>query len=233
MPGDGTRDSNDAHIPANKPVAAPEVVDLETKVEPSQDRARNTFETILTVTGDLLGEVGFERLSTNMVCKRAGISPPALYRYFPNKYAILRELGRRLMDAQDEAVFEWIREGGVQKSTFEDLLESCLLIQSRVNDITRTFPGGAWILRVMRVIPVLREVRVESRQTVADSIRSAAQQAFPDIPEARLATVTKLTTEMMYAATEMAIEEPDLEEEITREACIMVASYYTRLTGIE
>ena len=30
MPGDGTRDSNDAHIPANKPVAAPEVVDLET-----------------------------------------------------------------------------------------------------------------------------------------------------------------------------------------------------------
>jgi hypothetical protein len=31
----------------------------------------------------------------------------------------------------------------------------------------------------------------------------------------------------------MAIEEPDLEEEITREACIMVASYYTRLTGIE
>jgi AcrR family transcriptional regulator len=233
MPGDGTRDSNDAHIPANKPVAAPEVVDLETKVEPSQDRARNTFETILTVTGDLLGEVGFERLSTNMVCKRAGISPPALYRYFPNKYAILRELGRRLMDAQDEAVFEWIREGGVQKSTFEDLLESCLLIQSRVNDITRTFPGGAWILRVMRVIPVLREVRVESRQTVADSIRSAAQQAFPGIPEARLATVTKLTTEMMYAATEMAIEEPDLEEEITREACIMVASYYTRLTGIE
>ena len=30
-------------------------------------------------------EVGIERLSTNLVCERAGLTPPALYRYYPNK----------------------------------------------------------------------------------------------------------------------------------------------------
>jgi len=36
------------------------------------------------------------------------MTPPALYRYFPNKYAVLQELGRRLVRAQDYAVFAWI-----------------------------------------------------------------------------------------------------------------------------
>ena len=44
-----------------------------------------------------VSDVGIERLSTNLVCERAGLTPPALYRYFPNKYALLSELGQRLM----------------------------------------------------------------------------------------------------------------------------------------
>ena len=50
----------------------------------------------------MLEEVGFERLSTNMICKRAGLTPPALYRYFPNKYAVLKELGERRFQREAE-----------------------------------------------------------------------------------------------------------------------------------
>jgi len=82
-------------------------VDLETKLKPQQNRARSTYDAILEAAGELLAEVGVERLSTNLVCKRAGLTPPALYRYFPNKYALLKELGERLMADQDEAVFAW------------------------------------------------------------------------------------------------------------------------------
>lgn len=228
MSGQGSKGKARAASQAEKAAAADDV-DLETKVEPSQDRARNTFETILTVTGELLGEVGFERLSTNMVCKRAGITPPALYRYFPNKYSILRELGRRLMEAQDEAVFEWIKEEGVISGSFEEAVAANLRIQKRVNEITKAFPGGAWVLRVMRVIPILKEVRLESRDTVAEEVFKSMRKSYPNVPKRRLATATKLTTELMYAATEMAIEEPELEDEITEEVCYLVSSYYARL----
>ncbi|WP_445380862.1 TetR/AcrR family transcriptional regulator, partial [Pseudomonas syringae] len=52
-------------------------------------------------------EVGIERLSTNLVCERAGLTPPALYRYFPNKYALLTVLGERLLEKQNERIDHW------------------------------------------------------------------------------------------------------------------------------
>lgn len=207
----------------------PDSVELETKVSPSQNRARNTFETILSIAGTLLSEVGFERLSTNMICKRAGLTPPALYRYFPNKYAILHELGRRLMEAQDEAVFAWIHDGGLNTQTFEETVESTLRLQKEVNEVTRAFPGGAWILRVMRVIPALKEVRLESRELVAKEVLDALRETLPDIAEDRLVTATRLTIELMFSATEMAIEAPEQEDNITQEVCFLVASYHDRL----
>ena len=70
---------------------------LEAKKRPEQQRAAETVERILEATAAALADIGFERLSTNIVCARAGLTPPALYRYFPNKYALLYELGRRLM----------------------------------------------------------------------------------------------------------------------------------------
>jgi AcrR family transcriptional regulator len=229
MPDSGPKSDLIKRASADGSPQVPDSVELETKVSPSQDRARNTFETILSITGDLLSEVGFERLSTNMICKRAGLTPPALYRYFPNKYAILHELGRRLMEAQDQAVFDWLREGGIDTQSFEASAESILRIQRRVNEITKSFPGGAWVVRVMRVIPVLKEVRLESRDLVSEEILEALRQNLPDIPEDRLAMATKLTIELMFSATEMALENPEREDEITQEVCFLVASYHARL----
>jgi AcrR family transcriptional regulator len=81
--------------------------DLDTKTLPRQGRAQETFERILSITAELLAEVGIERLSTNLICERAGLTPPALYRYFPNKYAVLHTLGERLMGAQNALLAEW------------------------------------------------------------------------------------------------------------------------------
>ncbi|MDP0941271.1 TetR/AcrR family transcriptional regulator, partial [Klebsiella quasipneumoniae] len=77
------------------------------KKAPTQSRAVETYERILATAAELLGEVGIERLSTNLVCRRLGLSPPALYQYFPNKYAILHELGQRLMQRQNELLGPW------------------------------------------------------------------------------------------------------------------------------
>src|SRR6185436_13400848 len=98
-------------MPRRAPSAAPEPLDagpdLRPKVIPRQGRAHETYERILGVAAELLGEVGVERLSTNLVCERAGLTPPALYRYFPNKYALLHELGERLMAVQNRLLEDW------------------------------------------------------------------------------------------------------------------------------
>ncbi|MBP7705494.1 MAG: TetR/AcrR family transcriptional regulator [Caulobacter sp.] len=212
--------------------AATATVPLGTKLTPSQSRARTTFEAVLTTAGELLGEVGFERLSTNLVCERAGMTPPALYRYFPNKYAILSELARRLMEAQDEAVFAWIQAGGLDARNLAEAVASNVHMQKKVNEITRQAPGGVWIMRALRAIPMLRDIRVESRDKVAEQIGESLRAMYPAVPEVELYRSARLTTEVMYAATELVLEEPDQDEDrINEDVCWMVALHYQRLAA--
>lgn len=214
---------------AARPAETP-AVPLDARITPSQSRARNTFETVLSTAGELLADVGFERLTTNLVCERAGMTPPALYRYFPNKYAILSELARRLMEAQDEAVFAWIEAGGLEVGSVEEAVGKNRVIQRQVNEITRQIPGGIWIMRALRAIPQLHHIRIASRDKVARHISERLTGVYPSVPERELFRAARLTTEVAYAATEMVLEEPDLDEAgINEDVCWMTAMHYQRL----
>lgn len=207
------RQSKSSAAPASRDGAS---VHLDTKMQPSQERARTTFESILTTTGELLCDVGFERLSTNMICDHLRITPPALYRYFPNKYAILKELARRLMEAQDQVVFDWL-DRGAAPPTAQQREANLLQIYREIVDVTRSFPGAVYILRIMRVVPLLREVQIESRQLVGQRSGRALRARFPYADEHRLEIISRLTTEIGAVVIEMALEDPDAAEGLLRE----------------
>lgn len=200
---------------------------LDKRSLPSQERSRSTYELILATTGELLAEVGFERLSTNLVCERAGLTPPALYRYFPNKYAILAELARRLMDAQDQVFFAWLDAGGAAAGALESSVEANVRLRRDLLAVTRDHPGGIWILRAIRAVPLLQEVRVTSRDQVIDRHVEHLAKAHPDIPESRLRMAARLSEQVSYAAIEMLMEDPDLDEaRIIEETSWMTCLYY-------
>jgi len=206
------------------------VTTLESKRKPSQRRGKQTYEMVLATAGQLLAEVGFERLTTNLVCERAGLTPPALYQYFPNKYSILRELARRLMEAQDAAVFAWLDAGGALAPTLAQSVARSIDIQKQVNAITRRHPGGVWILRALRAVPELQVVQTESRDRVAARIFDDVKRAHPHLNDETLRVGTRVATQVMYSATEMVMEEPEADEErVTEEVCWMVGLYYRRL----
>jgi AcrR family transcriptional regulator len=202
-------------------------IPLETKLQPTQARAQDTYEIVLATAGEMLADMGFEQLTTNAICQRAGLTPPALYRYFPNKYAILKELGDRLMQAQDELVIAWIDGGGVAGATVEERLASSVAIQEQIVEMTRRFPGGAAIGRALRAIPMLQRVRFESRDMVADRFFEAVRARYPNTPERRLRVAMRMMVELSYAATEMVVEEPDRDADIlNHEVCLLFALYF-------
>ena len=184
---------------------------LEGKAQPRQQRALDTYELILGATVELLSEVGIERLSTNLVCERAGISPPALYRYFPNKYALLRELGERLMQAQNQLVKEWATpatmklRGAALVARIYQLYEQTLLL-------TRALPAGLWVTRALRAVPALAHVRIESHALVSGLIVKAFMEAHPGASEPEVAVLARLAVEMVYAALEMLFDDASLDE---------------------
>lgn len=175
------------------------------KAEPVQARALATRELLLETTAELLGEVGVERLSTNLICARAGLTPPAFYRYFKDKYAALAELGEGLMEAQNAAMAPLLAAGGASEAEVKALILETIAA-------TKTSPGGPWVLRVLRAVPALQHIRIKSHQRVAAAIAAAALPARPTkATRARIALQARLLVDMGYAAVELAFDEPELD----------------------
>ncbi|HET6553072.1 MAG TPA: TetR/AcrR family transcriptional regulator [Dyella sp.] len=207
-------------------------LELAPKLRPAQSRAAETYEHLLGVTAQILTEVGFERLSTNMVCERAGLSPPALYRYFPNKYALLHELGRRLMEQQNALITHWLTpavfHGDIR--TLEQALTGLLLETYRVTQQTQ---GGMWILRALRAVPALQDVRLASAREVTSQVALRLARVFPRIDVAQLELISRVADGMAYAALEMLFDDPALDPlAVMGIVAATLASYFDRLRAV-
>ncbi|MDH6181174.1 AcrR family transcriptional regulator [Microbacteriaceae bacterium SG_E_30_P1] len=82
---------------------AADIMDLsETRVplrnEPVQARSTARLEGLLDAAASIVDEIGFERLTTAMVAERAGASIGTVYRYFPDRIAVLQALGARNLE---------------------------------------------------------------------------------------------------------------------------------------
>lgn len=210
-------------MPSTLPPSRPQGPDLDTKTLPRQGRAQETFERILAITAELLAEVGIERLSTNLICERAGLTPPALYRYFPNKYAVLHVLGERLMDAQNALLAAWATPA-TMAAPADAFQEGLLALFADTLTVTDAFPGGTWIMRALRAVPALYEVRVESHRHVARLIEQAFLSAHPHVDLQQIQTFARLAVEMGYAVQEMLTDEPELD------ALVVVQRYAAMIT---
>lgn len=199
------------------------------KKAPTQSRAVETYERILATAAALLGEVGIERLSTNLICKRLGLTPPALYQYFPNKYAILHELGQRLMLRQNELLEPWatpatmaLPEARFARSMAEMFLETVRL--------TEQMPAGVWVTRALRAVPSLQDVRNRSHDQVTELLLGAFLAAHPAVDAARARLCIRLAIDALYAAQELLFDDPtQLPEAVADVMSEMVAGQLARL----
>lgn len=179
-----------------------------TKRPPQQDRARQTRSRLLDVAGELLAEVGIERISTNMIAARAGVTPPALYRYFGDKYAVLEALGRRLMERQNAVLEAWlVRYGPGGIAAMADHVGD-LLTQNAA--VTRAEPGAVWILRALHASPQLVHIRLESHRHVTDRLTDACAPHLAGIDRSALWSRLRLAVEIGFATDEMLYEEDRL-----------------------
>jgi AcrR family transcriptional regulator len=181
----------------------------------------------LDTTGLLLAEVGMERISTNMICERAGVTPPALYYYFQDKFEIIVALGERLMDRQNAALIRWIErhaEGGIKAyaASTEELLRETA-------EITEADPGGVWVERALHSSPRLEHVRIESHRFVTDLLTDAFVPHLSAIPRDKIWLRVRMLVEYGY----MAIELLHAESGIAREAILAETAHMQKIATLD
>jgi len=191
------------------------------KRAPRQERAQQTYDRLLQVAGELLAEVGIERISTNQICARAGMTPPALYRYFKDKYAILEALGRRLMDRQNAALYAWLDRYG--PLGLQALADSAEQLMHDTAAVTASEPGAVWTLRALRAVPQLSHIRIESHREVTERMVQVYAPLLPDLDHQTLWRRVRISVEFGFAADEMLNEEDRIpRDDLLRDAAAVL-----------
>jgi AcrR family transcriptional regulator len=207
-------------------VAVRQRVELLEKNKPQQDRAKRTYERILVSAAELLVEVGIERISTNLVAERARITVPALYRYFPNKYAVLNALGAALMDKQNAVFQQWFDKYLGERDP-QLLLGNVYELLKATYDVTRTQIAGLQVVQALRAVAPLQEVRLESHRLVSNQFAMTVAQLLTRPVDELLKTQARLSIDAGYAIVEMALEDQSLSTDtILREGSRMIQLYW-------
>ena len=71
---------------------------------PVQERSRRTVETILAAATVLLVEGGVDALTTSALAERTGLHVRNVYRYFPDRTAVIAALAERLNGVLEESL---------------------------------------------------------------------------------------------------------------------------------
>lgn len=190
-------------------------------------RKQTTRERLLDTAGALLAEVGMERISTNMICERAGVTPPALYYYYADKFELVAALGERLMDRQNAALARWLERhaaGGIRAyaGNTEELLRETA-------EITEKEPGGIWIERALHSSPRLEHVRIELHRYVTDLLTDAFLASLPGRPRQTVWLRVRMLVEFGYVATELL----HAESGIARDAILRETAQMQKLATLE
>lgn len=121
---------------------------------PAQGRGVVTFEKVLATAGRLLNEVGAEGLTTNLIASESQVNISSIYKYFPNKQAILKALFEKQVEERGARVRSVIAELGVAQN-WRRVVDRLI---DRIAQSRRVGSGSEALRHAMRSAPELADI---------------------------------------------------------------------------
>jgi len=149
---------------------------LSLRNEPVQARSTARLAGLLDAAAAVIDELGYERLTTAMVAERAGASIGTVYRYFPDRIAVLQALSARNLERTLAQVTQEIAEE--RHSTWIDALSAAfeVFVEAFKNE------AGFRSLRVGDVIDLQPNPNDRTyNSVVAETMLTALAERF-DLP---------------------------------------------------
>ncbi|MEL7296100.1 MAG: TetR/AcrR family transcriptional regulator [Pseudomonadota bacterium] len=175
-------------------------------VEPKQQRAKATYQALLTAAQEILATEGLYALNSNAVVTAADATPPTFYRYFKNKQQLLHVLGQRLMAVQNQEL-----EAATADVRHDDYFGQILATLQATYEVTVRFRGAHALLLALRTTSELQHIRLESHNAMAAASAPAIAAARPTLSDDEVFRRARLGVELGYAAIEMLLELPKLD----------------------
>ncbi len=126
---------------------------------PVQERSNDTVQQIFAATSTLLGRMPLEQITTSRIAAQAGVSVGGLYRFFPDKQAIIDAIAVSAVDEFRASVERTLEQtSGVEPREFLDLVIDAYVAFLDARPDFRTIALGRYISAGTRERQVAAEV---------------------------------------------------------------------------
>ena len=176
--------------------------DLSPRVRPVQKRAKETVDQILDSAAILLDEVGVDVFNTNLLAERAEVAVRSVYRYYPNKLAVIVGLAERQATEWQELFAQLlVAVADPDQSAldaWDDVLDGYAAYLKRKQ-------GRSAIHRAMLALPQLVEVNRRDNDVLADLIGEALLARGIRASRAQLPAISRVLPETQDIAVDEAL----------------------------
>jgi len=187
-----------------------------------QARSAARLEALLDAAAAIVDEVGYERLTTAMVAERAGASIGTVYRYYPDRIALLRALSGRSFQRYVDSV-----SGGVDRLRAGTWNEAVDCAVDAYAQMFRTEPGFRAI-RFGDTLDLGADGTLDNNRMLALEIARILADRFDSASE-DLMFALEVAVEMMDALLYRAFSvDPNGDERFIEEARVVMREYLTR-----
>lgn len=169
--------------------------------QPTQARARERVERLLSVATEMIAETGSDAMRMTELAERAGVPIGSLYQYFPDKAAILRLLAIRVM----ERVREMLRGTIEGLDDPKEALARLDLALVGYYQLFLTEPVTRDIWSATQSDKALQELDIEDSRVNAGLFFDAMKPIVPKHNHARLKSASFLLMQLSGAAVRLAI----------------------------
>lgn len=181
---------------------APSTPDLRLRTTPTQARSQESFDKILDATAALLDELGLDGMSTNLVAERAGVRVRTVYRYFPNKHALVAALFRRQTRQANRILLFGVGKLADPNKDWQEALRA--LVRDYFEAMLDS-PGWLTVRRTVMASPALAQLAREAVVEPTQALEEVLARRGVSVRRERLAIITELVQQMSTAGVDLAI----------------------------
>ena len=188
-----------------------------------QQRGLLRADEILVAAGALFAEVGYDKVTTNMIATKAGVSPGSLYQFFPNKEAIAQAYAAAAT-ARLHRVYDAVLAPEVIALPFQALLDSFIDALIAFN---REFPGYLALSIASTISPPLALALADLRHAIAARLDDLHAALWPLMPAEQRRIRGLVSYRLFLALLPLALAGPEEDQQaIVREMKAVLYRYW-------
>ena len=199
-----------------------ESIDVTPRRKPVQARSRERVDAILRHAAAIFHENGVDGTSMSAIARQSDMSLASLYRYFPNKAAIVHAIAEGHVEKMERALREKLPQLGLDEA-IEVLIEQFYTFY-------RTEPAYSAIWSGVEAMPELRDLDLRELYNNASDLDARLQQEYPNLPDDRRWNASLLLPRAAGSILRLAATLPDQQgRQLVGELKVMTQAYVAEL----